>query len=490
MKGSFWNSGGFRDTAKHSVVSDTIKENKLDFFAVIETGRDNFSTPFLKNLSGGLEFCWYCLPPQGRSGGILVGFNSLTLQVKGVLPGERCVKFHLVSKNDSFEWTLVVVYGAAQDAQKGEFLAELVRICENEQKPFLVGGDFNIIRRQEEKNNDNFNARWPFIFNAIIESLALREIELSGRQYTWANRREKPTYEKLDRILVSVPWEQKFPLVTVRALTREVSDHTPLIIDSGEQAHLGNKATFSFELSWLRQEGFSEMVTREWAAVNHGDTPMVVWQNKIRHLRAFLRGWARNMSSVYKAQKISLLNIIDTLDLKAETTPLNASEREAMREANDKIANLRRDEESKWAQRAKVKHVQEGGNNTKYFHLIANGKHRRKRIFQLEQDEETIVGHENIKNYITTYYKGLFGEPEKNYFSLVESNTTDIPQISAQENAILTADFTEKEVYEAIMQMKRNKAPGPDGFPAEFYQTFWELIKSDLMKLFMKFQQG
>ena len=41
-------------------------------------------------------------------------------------------------------------------------LAELVRICEKEELPMLVGGDFNIIRRQEEKNNDNFDARWPF----------------------------------------------------------------------------------------------------------------------------------------------------------------------------------------------------------------------------------------------------------------------------------------------------------------------------------------
>jgi hypothetical protein len=38
-------------------------------------------------------------------------------------------------------------------------------------------------------------------------------------------------------------------------------------------------------------------------------------------------------------------------------------------------------EETKWAQRAKVKYVQEGGNNTMYIHLIANGKHRRKKIF-------------------------------------------------------------------------------------------------------------
>jgi hypothetical protein len=69
-------------------------------------------------------------------------------------------------------------------------------------------------------------------------------------------KHEKPTFEKLDRVLASVEWENKFPLVSVRALTRMGSDHTPLFIDSGEQAHLGNKAQFSFELSWLRQEGF------------------------------------------------------------------------------------------------------------------------------------------------------------------------------------------------------------------------------------------
>jgi hypothetical protein len=42
------------------------------------------------------------------------------------------------------------------------------------------------------------------MFNAIIESLDPREIALSGRQFTWGNRRDTPTYEKLDRILANV----------------------------------------------------------------------------------------------------------------------------------------------------------------------------------------------------------------------------------------------------------------------------------------------
>jgi hypothetical protein len=173
-----------------------------------------------------------------------VGFKSSTISVKNFTTGDGCVKFHVQNKSDGFEWFMVVVYGAAQDAQKTEFLAELVCICDDSWLPMLVGRDFNIIRRQEEKNNDHFNARWPFMFNAIIESLNMREIVLSGRQYTWANRRDTPMYEKLDRILASIEWEQKFPLIIVRLLTRSDSDHTLILLYSGVQAHHGNKAHF------------------------------------------------------------------------------------------------------------------------------------------------------------------------------------------------------------------------------------------------------
>jgi hypothetical protein len=67
---------------------------------------------------------------------------------------------------------------------------------------------------------------------------------------------------------------------------------------------------------------------------------------------------------------------------------------------------------------------------------------------------------------------GLFGEPEENSFTLDESIVFDLPQVSSQENMLLTSEFSEEEIKEAILSMKPNKAPGPDGFPAEFYQQF------------------
>jgi hypothetical protein len=45
------------------------------------------------------------------------------------------------------------------------------------------------------------------LFNVIIKTLNLRELEMTGRKYTWDNYAEVPTYEKLDRILVTTDWE-------------------------------------------------------------------------------------------------------------------------------------------------------------------------------------------------------------------------------------------------------------------------------------------
>jgi hypothetical protein len=73
---------------------------------------------------------------------------------------------------------------------------------------------------------------------------------------------------------------------------------------------------------------------------------------------------------------------------------------------------------------------------------------------------------------------------------MCENQKDDIPQISVAENELLTSEFSEEEVKNAIFQMEHNKAPGPDGFPAEFYQVFWEVIKDDLMAVFRDFHRG
>ena len=181
------------------------------------------------------------------------------------------------------------------------------------------------------------------MFNAIIETLNLRELELIGRKYTWANYAEVSAYEKLDGILVTTDWEQKFPLASVQALTREISDHTPLLLDSGEPSHRGNVLNFKFELGWLTRDGFFGLVKNVWESENRGRSPMEKWQNKIRRLRRFLRVWARNLSSQNKKHKSNLLTKIDDLDRKVETIVLSPQEMELRRHLKGQLTKLLRE---------------------------------------------------------------------------------------------------------------------------------------------------
>ena len=125
-------------------------------------------------------FICFCLPPHGLSGGMLIGINMATIQVKNMDVGDFCVKLYVKSKFDGFEWALVSVYGAAQDDKINQFLAEFVRMCENEPLPLMAAGDFNIIRRPSEKTMIILNLGGRSCLTLSLRGLGLRKLRCRG----------------------------------------------------------------------------------------------------------------------------------------------------------------------------------------------------------------------------------------------------------------------------------------------------------------------
>jgi hypothetical protein len=204
MNGMFRNSRGLRYLAKHSHIADCCKDYNLDFVSIFETGKRNYSQSILNRLSAGLDFEWFLRPPRGRSGGLLVGIRSDTMDVLASSDGEYNIKLTIRNKADDFIWSLVAVYGAAQDAFKADFLCELVNLAKDNLYSMIIGGDFNLLRFHHEKSKGHFDSHWPFFINDVIDSLDLREVTIVGRQFTWANSLPDPTYEKLDHVLMTL----------------------------------------------------------------------------------------------------------------------------------------------------------------------------------------------------------------------------------------------------------------------------------------------
>jgi hypothetical protein len=169
------------------------------------------------------------------------------------------------------------------------------------------------MRRPEDKSSGNFDPKWPSLFNVVFESLDLREIVMMGCQYTWEGLGDNPTFEKLDRVLVSMDWEIQFPLTSVEPRDRNISDHTPLVINTGASTHLAGNRPFKFERGWLVRDGFYDMVANFWQSESFGSTPLECWQFKIHRLRQHLSGWARRIARSYRKEKKTLLSLLDIL---------------------------------------------------------------------------------------------------------------------------------------------------------------------------------
>jgi hypothetical protein len=133
---------GPSDFAKFQFLSDTSKEQNLDFIALLETGKNYFSQSTLDNLSAGKISYGTGHNHMAGQGGILLGVNLDSIDIGSIDEGDFYVKFRVRNKCDGFWWVLVAVYGAAQPVHKKDFVTELVHTCSKENLPIVIGGDF------------------------------------------------------------------------------------------------------------------------------------------------------------------------------------------------------------------------------------------------------------------------------------------------------------------------------------------------------------
>jgi hypothetical protein len=118
------------------------------------------------------------------------------------------------------------------------------------------------------------------------------------------------------------------------------------------------------------------------------------------------------------------------------------------------------------------------------------GEKGKNTMYSLKKDDINIQGTADLLVHATKYYKQLFGPGEGNKMQLADNIWLAEEKLSEEDNRVLVEPFTEEEVQFALKIMVKNKAPGPDGMPVEFYQACWSIGKHDIMRLFMTGRLG
>ena len=142
-------------------------------------------------------------------------------------------------------------------------------------------------------------------------------------------------------------------------------------------------------------------------------------------------------------------------------------------------------EEVHWRQKSRVKWIKEGDCNSKFFHRMANGRRNRKFIKSLISEREvTLSNIEVISKEIVNFFGKLYFKPEGASWRVEGVDWVSILEESA---VWLDRPFSEEEVRMAVFQLNKEKTPGLDGFTIAVYQECWDVIKEDLMRVFLEF---
>jgi hypothetical protein len=90
----------------------------------------------------------------------------------------------------------------------------------------------------------------------------------------------------------------------------------------------------------------------------------------------------------------------------------------------------------------------------------------------------------SLKNISPLTIKKIFGPSDHNNLVMDESYRDNIPQVTLRKMISWLLSLRRRRLEVQIFQMNHNTT---DGFPPEFYQVFWNVIKDDLMALFIDF---
>ncbi|XP_066323872.1 uncharacterized protein [Miscanthus floridulus] len=126
----------------------------------------------------------------GAAGGIVLAWDPSIFYLCSSSHSPFSISTVLSFKVDGNSFTCTYVYAPTVHTDKPAFLANLALLPPAGDHPWAVFDDFNLTYFPDEKNTDAFHADEATSFNASIHALALLEIPLLERLFTWSSRRE------------------------------------------------------------------------------------------------------------------------------------------------------------------------------------------------------------------------------------------------------------------------------------------------------------
>ncbi|GKV26629.1 hypothetical protein SLEP1_g35894 [Rubroshorea leprosula] len=178
-----------------------------------------------RSLWGTEDLDWVAKASIGKSGGLLYVWDPRVLKRKETIEGENFIGVYGLWGREETPVYIVNIYSLCQITNKRALWEELQRLIDSRRGKWCLTGDFNVVRRANERARCKMTSTEMRGFDAFIHNSELIDLPLVGRKYTWYNSNGQ-YMSRIDRFLLLEEWMAKWSNVKQWGLKRRILEKT------------------------------------------------------------------------------------------------------------------------------------------------------------------------------------------------------------------------------------------------------------------------
>ncbi len=430
-----------------------------------------------------------------RSAGVAILFNNCPGMVTTTKSSNDGHWIICVLQLDDSSLTLANIYGYNNTTQNKNLLSDIREaILELKERyhteNVIIGGDWNMVLDEWiDRSPSKFTGSHPNpLLTDFCRALCLhdpwREKNPNLRQFSWF-KPDATVKSRLDYWLVS-------DIILNQISNCEVSpapltDHccVDLTVTPVKQS-TRTKGYWKFNASLLKYDEYNTGIKNLFQEISQDD-PISSYTQKWEFLKYKICQYTISFSKqIKKINGLEVNKIIKEIHLVNTKPRLTENDKNNLSSLQSKLDKIYERKARGAFIRSRSKWIEEGEKNSAYFCRLEKRRQSRNSIKILTINDADCSDPKLIAKEVSAFYQNLYSSS----FSVVDSDSflngikDFIPRIDSDFKEECEKLFTMEELDKAVMCLKLDKSPGPDGLTANFYRHFWGLLRNFLFQVF------
>lgn len=485
-----WNVKGLGNVIKRKKILTHLKKQRANIAMLQETHLSDSEHLKLKRDWVGQLFFSTCKANTRKRGTVILIHKHFPFVLEDQIsdPDGRYILITGTVYGEPF--TIINIYAPNEDSPK--FISKVILLFSQYCKGMGVcAGDFNCVmdQKMDKSPSDTFtNPRSSLVLKKLCNEAGIvdawREFNKGSKEYTFYSN-PHCSYSRIDYIFTPAHCLHTVSSSEIGSIV--LSDHAPVQLDMIINNRRATRI-WRFNSSMLNDSAFCDLVREGfknyWS--DNRNSPVssaTIWDAAKATIRGHIISYSSARKKAWSKKRQELEREVKRLECLHSKAP-NQTNWAQLCQARAELNLDHTNHIKKLLFFSKQKYYEYANKSDKLLAHQIKKKLNERTIKSLKTPDGSVTYNlDLINNLFKIFYKEL-------YKSQITAEQSDIIEfldklpltaISEEDKIFLDSPLSPEEVFNAIQSMPSNKSPGPDGFPCEFYKSFWPEISHILM---------